>query len=72
MSDVISIKHIREQKEKERWNQILSELEKQIKLKERDGPTTLMEEKGIKNFKNLVKKLRERHCEESNDDQEVQ
>ena len=71
MSDVISIKHIRKQKEKERWNEILLDLEEQIKLKEKDGPSTLMEEKGIKNFKNLVKKLRDKHCGEEDDDQEV-
>ena len=53
MSDVISIKHIRKQKEKERWNEILSDLEEQIKLKAEDGPNTPEEEKGIKNFENL-------------------
>jgi uncharacterized UPF0160 family protein len=72
MSQVISIKKVREQKEKQRWNEILSDLEKQIKLKADDGLNTPEEEKGFKNFTNLVKKLRERHCGEDNDDQEVQ
>ena len=72
MSDVISIKHIRKQKEKERWNEILSNLEEQIKLKAEDGPNTPEEEKGIKNFTNLIKKLRDKHCGEDDDDQEVQ
>ncbi len=72
MSDVISIQHIRKQKEKERWNEILSDLEGQIKLKAEDGPNTPEEEKGIKNFTNLIKKLRDKHCGEDDDDQEVQ
>jgi len=72
MSDVISIKHFRKQKEKQRWDEILLDLEEQIKLKAEDGPNTPEEEKGIKNFKNLVKKLREKHCGEDNDDQEIQ
>jgi hypothetical protein len=72
MSDVISIQHIRRQKEKERWNEILSDLEEQIKLKAEDGPNTPEEEKGIKNFTNLIKKLRDKHCGEDDDDQEVQ
>lgn len=72
MSEVISIEHIRKQKEKKRWNEILSDLEKQIKLKADDGLNTPEDEKGIKNFENLVKKLREKHCGEDDDDQEVQ
>jgi hypothetical protein len=72
MSDIISIKHFKKEKEKKRWNEILSDLEKQIELKAEDGPNTPEEEKGFKNFTNLVKKLRERHCGEDNDDQEVQ
>ena len=71
MSDVISIKQVREQKEKQRWNEILSDLEEQIKLRSEDGPNTPEEEKGIKNFENLVKKLREKHCGEDDDDQEI-
>jgi hypothetical protein len=72
MSDIISIEHFKKEKEKKRWNEILSDLEEQIELKEDDGPNTLDDQKGIKNFKNLVKKLREKHCGEDDDDQEVQ
>ena len=72
MTEIISIKHIKKQKEKERWNEILSDLEQQIQLKESDGPNTPEEQKGVENFKNFVKKLREKHCGEDDDDQEVQ
>jgi hypothetical protein len=71
MTNIIDIDKVRKKKEKKRWHEILLDLEEQIELKEDDGPNTLDEQKGIKNFKNLVEKLRERHCGEDNDDQKV-
>ena len=62
MTQIIDFNRARKKREQKRWDKILSEIEQQIELKEQDGPTTLMEEKGIKNFKNLVKKLRQKHC----------
>ena len=64
MTQIIDFNRARKKREQKRWDKILSEIEQQIELKEQDEPTTLMEEKGIKNFKNLVKKLRQKHCEE--------
>lgn len=64
MTDVIDFGQLKKQKEQKRWNEILSELEQQIELRENDGPNTAIEQKGIKNFKNLVKKLRQKHCED--------
>jgi energy-coupling factor transporter ATP-binding protein EcfA2 len=64
MTQIIDFNRARKKKEQKRWDKILSEIEQQIELKEQDEPTTLMEEKGIKNFKNLVKKLRQKHCGE--------
>jgi energy-coupling factor transporter ATP-binding protein EcfA2 len=64
MTQIIDFNRARKKREQKRWDKILSEIEQQIELKEQDEPTTLMEEKGIKNFKNLVKKLRQKHCGE--------
>ena len=64
MANIIKLDKLKKQKEQKRWNEILSELEQQIELKENDGPSTAIEQKGIKNFKNLVKKLRQKHCED--------
>jgi hypothetical protein len=63
-SNIVDIDQVRKNREKKRWNRILLEIEQQIKLREQDGPVTLMEQKGMKNFKNLVKKLRQKHCGE--------
>jgi len=62
--NVVDIDQVRKNRERKRWNRILLEIEQQIKLREQDGPTTPMEQKGMKNFKNLVKKLRQKHCGE--------
>ena len=62
--NVVDIEQVRKNRERKRWNRILLEIEQQIKLREQDGPVTLMEQKGMKNFKNLVKKLRQKHCGE--------
>jgi hypothetical protein len=62
MTQIIDFNRARKKREQKRWDKILSEIEQQIELKEQDEPTTLMEE--IKNFKNLVKKLRQKHCGE--------
>ena len=62
--NVVNIDRARKNRERKRWNRILLEIEQQIKLREQDGPVTLMEQKGMKNFKNLVKKLRQKHCGE--------
>ena len=62
--NVVDIDQVRKNRERKRWNRILLEIEQQIKLREQDGPVTLMEQKGMKNFKNLVKKLRQKHCGE--------
>ena len=64
MTQIIDFNRARKKLEQKRWDKILSEIEQQIELKEQDEPTTLMEENGIKNFKNLVKKLRQKHCGE--------
>ena len=64
MNNVVDIDSARKKREKKRWDKILSEIEQQIELKEQDGPTTLMEEKGMKNFKTFVEKLRQKHCGE--------
>jgi hypothetical protein len=64
VTKIIKLDEIKKQKERKRWNEIFSELEQQIELKENDGPNTPIEQKGIKNFKNLVKKLRQKHCED--------
>ena len=64
MTQIIDFNRARKKREQKRWDKILSEIEQQIELKEQDEPTTLVEEKGIKNFKNLVKKLRQKHCGE--------
>jgi hypothetical protein len=50
MTNIFDIDKARKKKEQKRWYKILSEIEQQIELKEQEGPTTLMEEKGIKNF----------------------
>lgn len=71
-NNVVDIDQVRKNRERKRWNRILLEIEQQIKLKEQDESTTHMEQKGMKNFKNLVKKLREKHCGEDNDDQKIQ
>ena len=63
--NVVDIDQVRKSRERKRWNRILLEIEQQIKLREQDGPVTLMEQKGMKNFKNLVKKLRQKHCGEN-------
>ena len=63
-NNIVDIDQVRKNREKKRWNRILLEIEQQIKLREQDGPVTLMEQKGMKNFKNLVKKLRQKHCGE--------
>jgi hypothetical protein len=63
-NNVVDIEQVRKNRERKRWNRILLEIEQQIKLREQDGPVTLMEQKGMKNFKNLVKKLRQKHCGE--------
>ena len=63
-SNIVDIDQVRKNRERKRWNRILLEIEQQIKLREQDGPVTLMEQKGMKNFKNLVKKLRQKHCGE--------
>ena len=63
-SNIVDIDQARKNRERKRWNRILLEIEQQIKLKEQDGPFTHMEQKGMKNFKNLVKKLRQKHCGE--------
>jgi len=63
-NNVVDIEQARKNRERKRWNRILLEIEQQIKLREQDGPTTSMEQKGMKNFKNLVKKLRQKHCGE--------
>ena len=63
-TNVVDIDQARKSREKKRWNRILLEIEQQIRLREQDGPVTLMEQKGMKNFKNLVKKLRQKHCGE--------
>ena len=62
--NVVNIDRARKNRERKRWNRILLEIEQQIRLREQDGPVTLMEQKGMKNFKNLVKKLRQKHCGE--------
>jgi len=64
MTQIIDFNRARKKREKKRWDKILSEIEQQIELKEQDGPTTLMEEKGMKNFKTFVEKLRQKHCGE--------
>ena len=64
-NNVVDIEQVRKNRERKRWNRILLEIEQQIKLREQDGPVTLMEQKGMKNFKNLVKKLRQKHCGEN-------
>ena len=51
MTQIIDFNRARKKREQKRWDKILSEIEQQIELKEQDEPTTLMEEKGIKNFK---------------------
>ena len=65
MNNIIDIDKARKYREKKRWHRILLEIEQQIKLREQDGPTTPMEQKGMKNFKNLIKKLRQKHCGEN-------
>ena len=70
-SNIVDIDQVRKNRERKRWNRILLDLEQQIKLREQDGPTTLMEEKGMRNFKNLIKKLRDKHCGEEDDNQKV-
>ena len=70
-NNVVDIEQVRKNRERKRWNRILLEIEQQIKLREQDGPVTLMEQKGMKNFKNLIKKLRDKHCGEDNGNQEV-
>ena len=62
MNNIFDIDKARKKKEQKRWYKILSEIEQQIELKEQEGPTTLMEEKGIKNFKSFIKKLKQKHC----------
>jgi malate synthase len=62
MTNIFDIDKARKKKEQKRWYKILSEIEQQIELKEQEGPTTLMEEKGIKNFKSFIKKLKQKHC----------
>ena len=69
--NVVDIDQVRKSRERKRWNRILLEIEQQIKLREQDGPVTLMEQKGMKNFKNLIKKLRDKHCGEEDDNQIV-
>jgi malate synthase len=64
MTNIFDIDKARKKKEQKRWYKILSEIEQQIELKEQEGPTTLMEEKGIKNFKSFIKKLKQKHCGE--------
>jgi malate synthase len=64
MTQIIDIDKARKKREQKRWHKIFSEIEQQIELKEQDGPTTLMEEKGMKNFKTFVKKLKQKHCGE--------
>ena len=70
-NNVVDIEQVRKNRERTRWNRILLEIEQQIKLREQDGPVTLMEQKGMKNFKNLIKKLRDKHCGEEDDNQIV-
>mgnify|MGYP003131687039 CR=1 FL=1 len=64
MTNIFDLNKARKKKEQKRWYKILSEIEQQIELKEQEGPTTLMEEKGIKNFKSFIKKLKQKHCGE--------
>ena len=63
-NNVVDIEQVRKNRERKRWNRILLEIEQQIKLREQEGSVTPVEQKGMKNFKNLVKKLRQKHCGE--------
>ena len=47
-SNIVDIEQVRKNRERKRWNRILLEIEQQIKLKEQDGSTTPMEQKGMK------------------------
>ena len=60
MTDVISIKDFREEKEKTRWANILQELEEKADETASEGLTP-EEQVGYEKYKRFLSKLRERH-----------
>ena len=61
--DVISIKEFRQEKEKKAWKETLDELEENMENQAQGIELTPVQEKGYKNFKRFIEKMRETHVE---------
>lgn len=69
--NLINLKEYKKKQERKSWKEILDEFEQKTDTYVSDNILDHIEQVGHKNLKNFIKKLRQIHCEDNDDNQKI-
>lgn len=70
-NNLINLKDYKKEQERKSWEEILDEFEQKTDAYVSDHILDHIEQVGHKNLKNFIKKLRQTHCEDNDDNQKI-
>jgi hypothetical protein len=69
--NLINLKDYKKEQERKSWEETLDEFEQKTDAYVSDHILDHIEQVGHKNLKNFIKKLRQKHCEDNDDNQKI-